>query len=85
MGLILNFDRGAFQGFEWYDFGPCTSCGGSACISTQYNADYQRYPQSSCAREELGDMRCLAHLPASGPAGWCSLEADMRCLPTTCL
>jgi hypothetical protein len=52
LALLLNFDRGDLNGFEWYDFGSCEECGGlngANCITTKYNEQYQKYPMSTCA------------------------------------
>lgn len=60
LALLLVFDRGNLTGFEWYDFGSCEDCGGlngANCISTSYNAEYQKYPMSTCA-SPLEDCTC---------------------------
>ena len=52
---MVGWDRGTFNGFTWYNGGPCDSCGGlssSKCIQTQYQPDYQQYTQSTCACEQ---------------------------------
>lgn len=52
LALLLDFDRGNLNGFEWYDFGSCEECGGlngANCITTEYNEQYQKYPMSTCA------------------------------------
>lgn len=57
---MVGWDRGTFNGFTWYNGGPCDSCGGmssSKCIQTQYQPDYQQYTQSTCACEQqLGGL-----------------------------
>ena len=54
LSLLVSWDRGTFAGFQWYNQGPCGSCGGlkaGTCVQTQYEAVYQKYPQSACASE----------------------------------
>lgn len=54
LSLLVAWDRGTFNGFTWYNAGPCDACGGmgsSKCIQTQYQPEYQQYTQSTCACE----------------------------------
>ena len=54
LSLMVAWDRGTFNGFTWYNSGPCDTCGGlsnARCVQTQYEPYVQRYPQSSCACE----------------------------------
>lgn len=57
LSLLVSWDRGAFAGFNWYNGGPCDSCGGptgGTCVQTQYEPSYQQYTQSGCACEFAG-------------------------------
>ena len=54
LSLLVSWDRGTFNGFTWYNSGPCDNCGGlgsATCVQSQYDPDYQQYPQSACACE----------------------------------
>lgn len=54
LSLMVAWDRGRFDGFTWYNQGPCDQCGGlsnARCVQTQYEANYQKYPESACACE----------------------------------
>lgn len=52
LSLLVSWNRGSFDGFQWYNQGPCDGCGGlsgARCVQTQYDPSYQRYPESACA------------------------------------
>lgn len=52
LSLVVGWNRGTFDGFTWYNAGPCDSCGGPTggeCVQTQYEPAYQRFTQSTCA------------------------------------
>ena len=54
LSLLVSWNRGSFDGFQWYNQGPCDGCGGlsgARCVQTQYESSYQRYPESACASE----------------------------------
>lgn len=87
LSLIVAWDRGSFNGFTWYNQGPCDSCGGltsATCVQTQYEPSVQKYPQSSCACEwgggRWGEVRA-ARCVMAGCFCWLLLLAAARCQP----
>lgn len=60
MALVAVWDKGNFQGFEWFDFQTCAQCGGlfsDRCLRLQENPIYQKYPQTSCGAK-IDDCSC---------------------------
>lgn len=72
LSLLVSWDRGTFNGFTWYNSGPCDNCGGlgsATCVQSQYDPDYQQYPQSACA---WSFDSCLCDGGLTCPANNCS-------------
>lgn len=87
LSLMVGWDRGTFAGFTWFNQGPCDMCGGlgnARCVQTQYDANYQKYPESACACERLrGPLLpgpSKGRRPRSGPVcySWRTRQAPTR-------